>query len=85
MTINLQKDIEEIVFRVFYGGPLAGSKERLAKALITELGLQEQEPIGWVRSDKAVTWWGSDYPVHWEKGEGLPIYGMPMMHSIKHG
>lgn len=35
------------------------------------------EPIGWVRNDCAVTWWGGDYPAHWEPGEGFAIYGTP--------
>ncbi|UTC28718.1 hypothetical protein MARCHEWKA_02050 [Brevundimonas phage vB_BpoS-Marchewka] len=34
-------------------------------------------PLGWVRNDREVTWWGADYPVHWEPGEGFAIYGEP--------
>ncbi|UTC29163.1 hypothetical protein BAMBUS_00800 [Brevundimonas phage vB_BpoS-Bambus] len=33
--------------------------------------------LGWVRNDRHITWWGADYPVHWEPGEGFAIYGEP--------
>ena len=36
-----------------------------------------RKPIGWVRNDREVTWWGADYPVHWEPGEGFAVYGEP--------
>jgi|GEM_PF-1018687 len=36
---DVQKRVERIVFEDFYGSPVAGSKERLAKALIREFGL----------------------------------------------
>lgn len=37
----------------------------------------EVEPIGWVRHDRRVTWFGAEYPVHWEPGEGFAVYAHP--------
>lgn len=35
-------------------------------------------PLAWVRADnRAIIWWGADYPTHWEPGEGFAIYGDP--------
>ena len=56
---DIQKRVERVVFEDFYGSPLAGSKERLAKALIREFGLsalrarpqarEDARPVEWRR------------------------------------
>lgn len=46
-------------------------KDDLAAAPVAPA--QEGEVIGWVRKDRAVTWWQAEYPVHWEPNEGYPI------------
>lgn len=50
MSDSVQERVEKIVYEDFYGGPLSGSKERLAKALIREFGLSAlTEPVEWVQ------------------------------------
>lgn len=34
--------------------------------------------VAWVRQDnRAIVWWGADYPGHWEDGEGFALYAVP--------
>lgn len=31
--------------------------------------------VAWVRKDnRSIVWWGAEYPVHWEEGEGRALY-----------
>lgn len=37
-----------------------------------------KEIVAWYRKDnRAIVWWGPEYPVHWEDDEGAPLFGDP--------
>lgn len=38
----------------------------------------EQSIVAWYRKDnRSIVWWGAEYPIHLEDGEGEPLYGDP--------
>ena len=53
-------------------------KRRLSEARETLALFDPPTPVAWVRADnRAIIWWGADYPAHWEPGEGYAIYTDP--------
>lgn len=40
-------------------------------------------PIAWVRNDFKVVWWGSEYPIHWDAEEGIPVLKQDVERLLK--
>ena len=56
------------------GAALQAFLDAKTEALAADDAASADQIVAWARADnRAIIWWGADYPVHWEPGEGIAL------------